>query len=107
MRILLTNDDGVHADGIFALKKVLEHLGEVFVVAPERPRSAAGHAITLHKPLRITPTTLPDGGRGYATSGTPTDCVTLGYDIVMEGRCDLVVSGINSGANLGWDLTYS
>lgn len=77
------------------------------MVAPERPRSAAGHAITLHKPLRITPTTLPNGMKGWATNGTPTDCVTLGLEIVMEGRCDLVVSGINAGANLGWDLTYS
>jgi 5'-nucleotidase len=107
MRILLTNDDGIQAPGILAAYGALCALGEVFVIAPERPRSAAGHAITLHKPLRITPTVLPDGGQGYATSGTPTDCVTLGTEIVMEGRCDLVVSGINSGANLGWDLTYS
>ncbi|HLK56559.1 MAG TPA: 5'/3'-nucleotidase SurE [Chthonomonadaceae bacterium] len=107
MRILLTNDDGIHAPGIHAVKAALEELGEVWMVAPERPRSAAGHAITLHKPLRITPVTLPNGMKGHATSGTPTDCVTLGYHILMEERCDLVVSGINSGANLGWDLTYS
>lgn len=107
MRILLTNDDGIHAPGIFAAKQALDALGEVFVVAPERPRSAAGHAITLHKPLRIAKLTLPDGSMGYSTSGTPTDCVTLGTEIVMERKCDLVVSGINSGANLGWDLTYS
>src|SRR5579862_5766098 len=107
MRILLTNDDGILAPGILAARDALSALGDVFVVAPERPRSAAGHAITLHKPLRIAPLSLPDGGKGYATSGTPTDCVTLGYDIIMEGRCDLVVSGINAGANLGWDLTYS
>ncbi len=107
MRILLTNDDGVHAPGILAAKIALDALGEVFLVAPERPRSAAGHAITLHKPLRITPTRLANGQHVWATNGTPTDCVTLGYDIVMEGRCDLVVSGINAGANLGWDLTYS
>lgn len=107
MRILLTNDDGVHAPGILAAKIALDTLGEVFLVAPERPRSAAGHAITLHKPLRITPMRLANGQYAWATNGTPTDCVTLGYDIVMEGRCDLVVSGINAGANLGWDLTYS
>ena len=107
MRILLTNDDGISAKGIFAAKLALDSLGEVFLVAPERPRSAAGHAITLHKPLRATPTTLPDGSKGWATNGTPTDCVTLGFDILMEGRCDLVVSGINHGSNLGWDLTYS
>lgn len=107
MRILLTNDDGIMAPGILAVKRELEQVGEVFLVAPERPRSAAGHAITLHKPLRLTPTPLPDGSTGYAVSGTPTDCVTLGLEIVMESRCDLVVSGINAGANLGWDLTYS
>ena len=107
MRILLTNDDGIHAPGILAAKMALDAIGEVFLVAPERPRSAAGHAITLHKPLRVNPTKLANGMAAYGTSGTPTDCVTLGYDIVMEGRCDLVVSGINAGANLGWDLTYS
>ena len=107
MRILLTNDDGIHAPGILAAKQALTQVGEVVVVAPERPRSAAGHAITLHKPLRIMPTKLSDGSAGFATSGTPTDCVTLGYEIVMGGKCDLVVSGINAGANLGWDLTYS
>lgn len=107
MRILLTNDDGVHAPGIYAAKKALESLGEVVVVAPERPRSAAGHAITLHKPLRISGVTLPDGSAAYATNGTPTDCVTLAMDVLIEGGCDLVVSGINAGPNLGWDLTYS
>ena len=107
MRILLTNDDGIHAPGILAARSALDAIGEVFMVAPERPRSAAGHAITLHKPLRITPMTLPNGAKGFATNGTPTDCVTLGVEVVMEGRCDLVVSGINAGANLGWDLTYS
>jgi 5'-nucleotidase len=107
MRILLTNDDGIYAPGILAVKTALEVLGDVWMVAPERPRSAAGHAITLHKPLRITPITLPNGVEGYATNGTPTDCVTLGFDVLMEGRCDLVVSGINAGPNLGWDLTYS
>ncbi len=107
MRILLTNDDGILAPGILAAKAALDSIGEVFVIAPERQRSAAGHAITLHKPLRLVPTALPDGSTGYASSGTPTDCVTLGFEIVMESRCDLVVSGINAGANLGWDLTYS
>jgi 5'-nucleotidase len=107
MRILLTNDDGIHAPGIFALKESLSGIGEVFVVAPERPRSASGHSITLHKPLRLTETTLPDGGKGWAASGTPTDCVTLGWDVVLEDRVDLVVSGINAGPNLGWDVTYS
>ncbi len=107
MRILLTNDDGFDAEGIYTAWQVLSQLGTVFVVAPERQRSAAGHAITLHKPLRLIPATLHTGMSGYMVNGTPADCVALGYEIVMENSCDLVVSGINSGANLGWDLTYS
>src|ERR1041385_973819 len=107
MRILLTNDDGINAPGIHALKRELERLGEVIIVAPERPRSATGHAITLHKPLRIEEVDLPDGTRGWASNGTPSDCVTLGFDVILEGRVDIVFSGINAGPNLGWDLTYS
>lgn len=107
MRILLTNDDGIFAPGLLAAKCALDTLGEVWVAAPERPRSAAGHSITLHKPLRLKEVRLPDGSRGYASNGTPTDCVTLAHDVLMDQRCDLVVSGINSGPNLGWDLTYS
>lgn len=107
MRILVTNDDGVYAEGIRVLAQHLRTLGEVFVVAPERPRSAAGHSITLHKPLRLHRVHLSDGSLAYATNGTPTDCVTLGVHAVMEHQVDLVVSGINAGPNLGWDLTYS
>ena len=107
MRILLTNDDGITAPGILALREALATVGEVVLVAPNRQRSAAGHSITLHKPLRIDTVTVAPGVVGHAVSGTPTDCVTMGYFIVMEERCDLVVSGINPGANLGWDVTYS
>lgn len=107
MRILITNDDGVYAEGIRVLAARLRALGEVFVVAPERPRSATGHAITLHKPLRLHRVHLPDGTLAYATNGTPTDCVALGAHAVMNHQVDLVVSGINAGPNLGWDLTYS
>lgn len=107
MRILVTNDDGVAAPGLVALRAALAGIGEVVVVAPERPRSASGHSVTLHKPLRLAETPLPDGAAAWASNGTPSDCVTLGVDVVMEGRVDLVVSGINDGANLGWDLTYS
>jgi 5'-nucleotidase len=108
MRILLTNDDGVHAEGLLAVKKALEPVGEVTVVAPDRPRSACGHSITLHKPLRVATVTLADGSTAYATSGTPSDCVTLAaLDLLRGSRPDLVVSGINHGPNLGWDLTYS
>ncbi len=108
LRVLVTNDDGIHAPGIFALKQGLERAGHrVTVCAPDRPRSASGHAITLHKPLRIKEVALPDGSIGYAGSGTPADCATLGLLEVMKNECDIVVSGINHGPNLGWDVTYS
>lgn len=107
INILVTNDDGVHAEGIFALKSALESIGTVWVVAPERPRSACGHSITLHKPLRLNKTHLPDGAEAYACSGTPSDCVSLGIRNVIPGKVDLVFSGINRGPNLGWDMTYS
>jgi 5'-nucleotidase len=107
MRILVTNDDGVQADGLFALQKALREVGEVTVVAPERQQSATGHAITLHKPLRLSPTQLRDGTSAFMSNGTPSDCATLGILEAMEGRCDLVVSGINHGPNLGWDVHYS
>ncbi len=108
LRILVTNDDGIHAPGIFALKQALDAAGHaVTVCAPDRPRSASGHSITLHKPLRLHEVTLPDGTIGYGASGTPADCVTLGILDVMTNQVDLVVSGINHGPNLGWDVTYS
>lgn len=107
MNILITNDDGIHAEGIIALKKSLEKIANVYVVAPDRPRSACGHSITLHKPLRADPVRLTDGSIGYASNGTPSDCVSLGLLGVVDGDVDLVVSGINRGPNLGWDLTYS
>ena len=107
MRILVTNDDGVQADGLFALFGALSEVGDVTVVAPERQQSATGHAITLHKPLRMTPTTLRDGSPAFMSNGTPSDCATLGILEAMNGDVDLVVSGINHGPNLGWDIHYS
>jgi 5'-nucleotidase len=108
MRILLTNDDGVHAAGLLALKQAVEPLGPVMIVAPDRPRSACGHSITLHKPLRVAEVSLPDGSTAFTTSGTPADCVTLAVrELSRHSRPDLVISGINHGPNLGWDLTYS
>ena len=107
MRILVTNDDGVQSDGLFALFHALSQVGDVSVVAPERQQSATGHAITLHKPLRLTPTTLRDGTAAFMSNGTPSDCATLGILEAMGGDVDLVVSGINHGPNLGWDVHYS
>lgn len=105
--ILLSNDDGVHAKGLAALRNALSPLGRVVVVAPDRPRSASGHSITLHKPLRIAKLEMPQGGEWYATSGTPSDCILLAAHEILRRPPDLVVSGINDGPNLGWDLTYS
>jgi 5'-nucleotidase len=107
MRILVTNDDGIHAPGLLALRAGLMQLGEVVAIAPDRPRSACGHAVTLHKPLRLTPVELPGGGASYASNGTPSDCVALGVSGEVADAPDLIVAGINAGPNLGWDLTYS
>jgi 5'-nucleotidase len=107
MRLLVTNDDGVHAPGLLALAQALRTIAEVFVVAPEKPRSAAGHCITLHKPLRMSTVTLADGTTAYSSNGTPADCAALGSLEVMNGEVDLVVAGINHGPNLGWDVYYS
>lgn len=105
--ILVTNDDGVLAPGLLALKQALETIGQVTVIAPERSWSAAGHTKTMHKPLRIWPVTLADDSPAYATSGTPSDCVGLAVLKAIPVQADLVVSGINRGANLGSDITYS
>lgn len=103
-RILLSNDDGIFSEGIRALAEELDHLGEVWVVAPDRERSGAGHSLTLHHPLRVEE--MQD--RWYSVDGTPTDCVYLGINGILKGeRPDLVVSGINKGGNLGDDITYS
>ncbi len=108
MRILITNDDGVHAEGLFRLHQALREVAKVTVVAPERPRSACGHSITLHKPLRLNEVRLADGSPAWACSGTPADCVTLGVlDVLAENPPDILFSGINNGPNLGWDLSYS
>lgn len=101
--ILITNDDGIRSEGIKKLAAALRRLGTVYVVAPDRERSAAGHSLTLHRPLRIEEVGL----RTYAVDGTPTDCVTIAVNGILPVRPDIVVSGINRGANLGEDVTYS
>jgi 5'-nucleotidase len=103
MRILLSNDDGVHAPGLRVLQKELQKLGEVWVVAPLEEKSTAGHSLTIHKPLRL----IELDRRFYGVSGSPADCVYLGIRQVLGGMPDLVVSGPNRGANLGQDVFYS
>jgi len=102
-KILVSNDDGIHAPGLAALAEALAAVGEVYVVAPDRERSAVGHALTLHRPLRVELL----GPRRYSVNGTPTDCVNLAILGILPVRPDVVVSGINSGPNLGDDVTYS
>ena len=107
MYILVTNDDGVDSPGLLALKQALQTIGDVIVVAPDRNWSAAGHTKTMHKPLRVNPTTLRDGSPAYCTDGAPTDCVALVMLGLLPEKPALVVSGINPGSNLAHDLTYS
>lgn len=103
MRILLSNDDGVHAPGLRFLYEELKRLGQVTVVAPLEEKSTTGHSLTIHKPLRI----LDIGGNFYGVSGSPADCVYVGIREIMRKTPDLVVSGINRGANMGQDVYYS
>jgi 5'-nucleotidase len=102
--ILVSNDDGVRSEGIEALAEALKDLGTVYVVAPDRERSAASHSLSLTHPLRVEKVSP----RVYSVDGTPTDCVNLGVNGILRGKkIDLLVSGINKGANLGDDITYS
>lgn len=103
MRILVSNDDGIHSEGIQALEETLRSVGEVYTVAPDRERNAVSHALTLHRPLRIDEI----APRRFAVNGTPTDCVNLAVKGFLPVRPDMVVSGINKGPNLGDDITYS
>jgi 5'-nucleotidase len=108
MLILITNDDGIAAEGIKALAQSLKSIARVVVVAPERERSAVGHAITMHKPLRAKRVTYyGDGIHAWSVNGTPSDCVKLGIEVLAKERPDLVFSGINRGPNLGTDVLYS
>jgi 5'-nucleotidase len=103
MRILISNDDGIQSPGLLQLAEVAREFGEVTVVAPHRERSTSGHSLTLHKPLRV----IPHGPGFFAATGTPADCIYLGMWEVLKGKPDLILSGINAGANLGTDIHYS
>lgn len=103
MIILLTNDDGVHSEGLTALADVLRPLGDIVIVAPMQEASAIGHALTLRRPLRLE-TIAPNV---YGVDGTPTDCVNIAISTVLRRLPELIVSGINKGWNLGDDITYS
>src|SRR3954468_3390353 len=103
MRLLISNDDGILAQGIECLIAAAEPLGEVTVVAPDREQSATSHSLTLHHPLRP----VMRGERRWQVDGTPTDCVMLAMEALMPERPDFVLSGINHGQNMGEDVLYS
>jgi 5'-nucleotidase len=107
LQILLTNDDGIQAPGIAVLRHALEGLGDVTTIAPDCNTSAVARGITIHRPLRLVAEGFGDGFHGLACDGTPSDCVRVG---LLGVRCpipDLVVAGVNLGANMGADVTYS
>ncbi len=103
LKILVTNDDGIQSEGIIILAKALREIGDVFVIAPDREKSAIAHSLTLHRPLRVEKMKR----NVFAVDGTPADCVHLGVNAILPDRPQLVVSGINKGGNLGDDVTYS
>src|SRR5690349_3587368 len=107
MRILLTNDDGIYAPGLVAMYRELTKLGEVHVVAPETVQSASGHGITVDTPLLTSRVTVQDTFTGVSVAGRPADCVKLAVAKILPRMPDLVVSGINSGANVGINVIYS
>lgn len=109
MRVLLTNDDGIYADGIQELSKAMQKVASVYIVAPDRERSAVGHAITMHHPLRAERVKLFHNPNlpAWAVNGTPSDCVKLAVEAILPEKPDIVVSGVNRGANLGTDVLYS
>ncbi|MBP2559256.1 5'-nucleotidase [Neorhizobium galegae] len=104
MRILLTNDDGIHAEGLAVLERIARKLSDdVWIVAPETDQSGLAHSLTLSEPLRLRKV----GDKHFALRGTPTDCVIMGIREVLPGKPDLVLSGVNDGANMADDVTYS
>ncbi len=104
--ILVTNDDGIYAKGLRILSEIAKDFGDVIVVAPNKPQSGMGHAITMTKPLRMNPDNL-NGVEAWSTSGTPVDCVKLAVYEIMHRKPDLVLSGINHGSNSSINVIYS
>ncbi len=108
MKILLTNDDGIQSPALLLLARRLAALGQIYIAAPSREQSGVGHGITAHVPLRAYPQSFSELTQwAWAIDGTPADCVKLAMEILLPEKPDLVVSGINYGANLGTDVVYS
>lgn len=108
MRVLISNDDGIYSNGIRALAEGLARNNEVYVVAPDRERSATGHSLTLHRPLRLDEVNHLNGTKAaYATDGTPSDCIKIAIGAILKEPPEVVLSGINHGPNMGSDVLYS
>ena len=107
MRFLVTNDDGIYAQGLAAIKHELDKIGEAVVIAPLTEQSAVGHTITISDPLKVIPVYRTGEFYGYGISGSPADCVKLGISCIMKQPPDVVVSGINKGENVGINVLYS
>lgn len=107
MRILISNDDGIHAPGLYNLYQAIKDLGTIDIAAPDTQRSASAHAITVNEPLRAQKIALWDNVSGYAISGTPADCVKLALTSLLDEPPDIVISGINLGPNAGICVIYS
>jgi len=106
-QILITNDDGISAKGIAALIEVAKPFGDIYVLAPDKPQSGMGHAISIHDPIRLFKSELYPGVQSYACSGTPVDCVKLGIFELLGTKPDLLLSGINHGENSSTNVLYS
>ena len=107
MKILITNDDGIFSSGIYALWEVAKEFGSVYVVAPNSQKSAAGHSITISKPLFVDKIKRRNGFEGTSVTGSPADCVKFGIKKILSNTPDLILSGINLGSNLGNNIIYS
>ena len=105
--ILITNDDGIHSNGIFALWKAMSQLGDAYVVAPDIDRSASSNSMTILKPLKVKTVTKLNRFSGYSVNGTPVDCVKIAVKSLLKNKPDVLISGINSGSNLGDNIIYS
>ncbi len=108
MKILLTNDDGIHSEGLKEISRSLEKFGKIIVIAPDRERSGVGHSSSFYKTISCRKMWSKKASRGYALSGTPVDCILIGLEeLCAHEKPDIIVSGVNEGLNLGQDIFYS
>lgn len=107
MKLLVTNDDGIFAEGVYTLLETLKAYGDLTVVCPNQQKSGFGHSITVSRPMHLEEVDLMEGVQAYQLDGSPVDCVKVALDHILESKPDLIISGINAGANVGQDIYYS